>query len=76
MAQVHNYRTGKIVTVKVGDVVGFKSDFEQYGRVTKSSVGSFGHLQKSVHLGWEGPSVAQFSVLGNPGQWARRGWEN
>jgi len=35
MAQVHNYRTGKMVTIQVGDVVGFKSDFEQYGRVTK-----------------------------------------
>jgi hypothetical protein len=35
MAEVHNCRTGKIVTVKVGDVVGFKSDYEQHGRVTK-----------------------------------------
>jgi signal peptidase I len=35
MAEVHNYRTGKMVTIKVGDVVGFKSDYEQHGRVTK-----------------------------------------
>jgi hypothetical protein len=27
MAQVHNYRTGEMVIVKVGDVVGFKSDY-------------------------------------------------
>ena len=27
MAQVHDYRTGEMVIVKVGDVVGFKSDY-------------------------------------------------
>jgi len=34
-AKVKNFRTNKSQTVKVGDVVGFKSDHEQYGRITK-----------------------------------------
>ncbi len=38
MAQVRDYRTqedDKFVTVKVGDYVGFKSDYEQSGKITK-----------------------------------------
>ena len=30
------------VTVKVGDVVGFKADVEQYGKITKITSGSYG----------------------------------
>ena len=50
-------------TVKVGDVVGFKSDFEQYGKIIKIAKASYGRgtieltLQSSSDSGFDGEYI-------------------
>ena len=39
-ATVRNFKD-KAIPVKVGDVVGFKSDYEQYGKITKIERNSY-----------------------------------
>lgn len=59
-AQVKDFRNGKetFTTVKVGDSVGFKSDFEQSGTITKiersqSGRGWLLHLHSDEGFGGE-----------------------
>ena len=61
MAKVHSYRTGKAEVVKVGDAVGFKSDFEQYGTITKI-VGDMLHLHNPSGFGGDYLRYAQDTV--------------
>lgn len=39
---------GKQVTVKIGDVVGFKCDIEQHGRITKIERANYGHFNLTL----------------------------
>lgn len=48
MATVKNIK-GKDVEVKVGDWVGFKSDFEQFGQITKIERNNWGSWNLYLH---------------------------